>query len=199
MLKREDPPTPREKDIDFVRGRLTELLNGTVSFPREEIAEEIVDYFTAVAEEEESHTKEELYMFRMIYNAWAFLYMHKVLNLQGLRSTRHHPDNDELDEGWFIVQIQTSEGVVSNHYKKEYWDYFSFLPTSHTALHWDGYNSSDVLERLMSTFQTHAKANHRQSIIDEMAMTINGHPQDSPESLAERIYMMSQRKGPFRD
>lgn len=96
------------------------------------------------------HTFNELYAFRLAYNAalfneWARLGLYEVH-----KSYRHHGGDLCFGGGWFIVVAILPEGQISNHYKNEYWDQFQ-VPAHEKALHpYDGHTGADVLQRLKS-------------------------------------------------
>ena len=88
-----------------------------------------LDEFTAglietVAERDEFHTMDELYDYRMLYNALAFNAMAKSEQYTIVKSW-HHSDGEKcFGGGWFIVVAMLPTGQVSNHYKAEHWNIF---------------------------------------------------------------------------
>lgn len=101
------------------------------------------------------HTFDELYEFRMLYNAmFANLLaegvgvgaIHQTIDVY--KSLRH--DNYELcfGGGWFVVVIKLMTGKeIRNHYPIADWDLFH-IPERHSAIGWDGHTSLDVTERM---------------------------------------------------
>ena len=109
------------------------------------------------------HTFDELYHFRMLYNAalfneWAisdawfdqlqvaptkeqwFFNVHK--------SKRHYDGEECFGGGWFIVMATLPGGFqISNHYEMEHWDKFK-VPAQEKADKWDGHTAEDVAKRL---------------------------------------------------
>lgn len=105
------------------------------------------------------HTFDELYEFRMLYNAalfneWAlsdawyeqggmaehFFNVHK--------SKKHHDGEDCFGGGWFIVMAMLPDGKqISNHYELKDWDLFK-IPAQPKADKWDGHTAADVADRL---------------------------------------------------
>ena len=76
-----------------------------------------------VAGGDEYHTLEELYEYRMLYNAHAA----QGWLSAGIPVTKswHHSDGEEcFGGGWFIVTAQLPTGQVSNHYPAKDWDLF---------------------------------------------------------------------------
>ena len=95
---------------------------------------------------DEYHTLEELYTYRMLYNAHA---------AQGWLSAGipvvkswHHSDGEECFGGdWFIVTGQLPTGQVSNHYPAKDWDLFD-VPWVDVAPEWDGHTPEQAADRL---------------------------------------------------
>jgi hypothetical protein len=98
-------------------------------------------------ERDEHHTMQELYLYRMLYNAWAI----KGWTAQGVsfKSWRHADGELCFGGGWFIVGAFISgEGWVTNHYKAEAWDLFD-APEADFAPEWDGHTPAEAAERLL--------------------------------------------------
>lgn len=94
-----------------------------------------------------NHTFNELYEFRMMYNAalfneWAVSGKYNVH-----KSMRHHDGELCFGGGWFIVVAMLPTGQISNHYKLKDWDLFK-IPYSDVPHEFDGHTPSDVLDRL---------------------------------------------------
>ena len=94
------------------------------------------------------HTFNELYEYRLLYNASMF----NELAKQGLydvhKSKRH--SNGEIpfgDSNWFIVMAELPTGQISNHYEMKDWDLFQ-IPEKEKANVWDGHTPKDVAERI---------------------------------------------------
>lgn len=114
------------------------------------------------------HTFKELYDFRMVYNAalfneWAERWRleQEVVNNGMLipmsfnspkysvhKSWKHHDGELCFGGGWFIVSAKLPTGLISNHYKAEYWDLFKIPETEKALFPFDGHTSQDVLKRL---------------------------------------------------
>jgi hypothetical protein len=94
---------------------------------------------------DEYHTMDELYEYRMVYNAWAAMYFAD----QGLaiKSWNHHDGELCFGGGWFIVCLYTLDGWVTNHYEAKHWDLFN-VPIEETAPEWDGHTPAEGLARL---------------------------------------------------
>ena len=66
------------------------------------------------------------------------------------KSRKHFDEeSDPMFNGCFIVGINTPQGVVSYHFKLEYWDEFPIRELEHAPLY-DGYTSETVLSRIKS-------------------------------------------------
>lgn len=97
-------------------------------------------------ERDEHHTMDELYEYRMVYNAMAANLMVQAGGT-AVKSLRHHDGELCFDGGWFIVCLYTLDGWVTNHYKQEHWNLFD-IPEVETAPEWDGHTPAIALERL---------------------------------------------------
>lgn len=103
------------------------------------------------------HTFEELYEFRMIYNAalfneWASgaekLGFSNFFRFDVHKSWKHHDGELCFGGGWFIVVAILPTGQITNHYEAKHWDMFK-IPEAETAKYpFDGHTPADVLARL---------------------------------------------------
>lgn len=100
------------------------------------------------------HTFDELYKYRMLYNA-AFFNLANFTEKSGFtmgygahKSKRHSDGELCFGGGWFIVMMYLPNGdQISNHYKDEYWDIFD-IPERDKADEWDGHTPKDVADRI---------------------------------------------------
>ena len=93
------------------------------------------------------HTFDELYKFRMIFNAllvneWASKWLYDI------HKSWNHFDWEKCFGGWwFIVTMELPTGQVSFHYEDKYFDLFKCeyrkIPNK-----WDWHTSLEALERL---------------------------------------------------
>ena len=83
------------------------------------------------------HTLDELYEYRMLYNAHAANGWHQT-GIPVVKSRRHHDGEECFGGGWFIVTAQLPTGQVSNHYPDADWDLFA-VPEVECAPEWDGH------------------------------------------------------------
>lgn len=99
------------------------------------------------------HTFNELYEYRLLYNAALFNLMHKAGGAYGVHKSKKHFEGDLCFDGnWFIVMAyipQPGGGLIqiSNHYHISEWDTFK-IPERDKADQWDGHTPKDVAERL---------------------------------------------------
>lgn len=94
------------------------------------------------------HTFEELYEFRMLYNAAYFNMLHKEGEIQVTKSKRHFDGEECFGGGWFIVTAELPSGQISNHYKLEHWDKFLIPALPKAPKVFDGHTPKDVVNRL---------------------------------------------------
>lgn len=93
------------------------------------------------------HTFNELYRFRMLYNAALFNEWAAYNKYDVHKSIRHSDGEACFGGGWFIVVALLPAGYISNHYELKDWDLFQ-IPTREFAAEWDGHTASDVADRL---------------------------------------------------
>lgn len=100
------------------------------------------------------HTFNELYQYRMLYNA-AFFNELAYKRENGtfdvdydVHKSKRHSDGEEcFGGGWFIVMAELPTGQISNHYELKYWDLFE-IPEKEVANKWDGHSPQEAAERL---------------------------------------------------
>ena len=90
------------------------------------------------------HTFNELYYYRMLYNAAFFNLLPKHMVY---KSKRHHDGEECFGGGWFIVVANLPTGQISNHYELKDWDLFD-IPEKEIADEWDGHTTQEAAERL---------------------------------------------------
>lgn len=90
------------------------------------------------------HTFNELYRYRMLYNAAFF----NCLPPHWVHKSRRHSTGEEcFGGGWFVVMADLPTGQVSNHYEMKYWDLFR-VPEREFAKEWDGHTPQEAADRL---------------------------------------------------
>jgi hypothetical protein len=94
------------------------------------------------------HTFNELYEYRLLYNAAMFNELAKQ-NLYDVHKSRRHSDGTIPfgNENWFIVQAELPSGQISNHYEMKDWHLFN-VPIKEKANDYDGHTSEYVAKRL---------------------------------------------------
>ena len=95
------------------------------------------------------HTFNELYYYRMLYNAAFFNLLPKEWVH---KSKRHHTGEECFGGGWFIVMANLPTGQISNHYELKDWDLFQ-VPEKEFADEWDGHTPQEAAERLYKYLQ----------------------------------------------
>lgn len=109
----------------------------------------------AVAEDmrrDEYHTMDELYEYRMLYNALAA----NTLAHLAVKSWRHSDGELCFGGGWFVVYLNLPTGQVSNHYRAEHWGLFN-VPEVDTAPEYDGHTPAEAAERLRAAARIEAR------------------------------------------
>ena len=94
------------------------------------------------------HTFNELYEYRMLYNAMIF----NELAMQGfydVHKSKRHCDGEVPfgNPDYFVVVAELPTGQISNHYRMKHWDLFQ-IPEKKRANEWDGHSPSDVANRI---------------------------------------------------
>lgn len=90
------------------------------------------------------HTFRELYAHRRALTAAL------ATTTTAWRSRKHHPLDEPIYDGYFIVGIEfPAVGTITYHYELEYWDDFRNLPTLEHAPRWDGATPDDTVARLL--------------------------------------------------
>lgn len=92
------------------------------------------------------HTFDDLYGYRMLYNAHAARGW-VTAGIPVVKSWRHHDGEECFSGGWFIVTAQLPTGQVSNHYRAKHWDLFH-CPAVDLPPEWDGHTSDQAAQRL---------------------------------------------------
>jgi hypothetical protein len=95
------------------------------------------------------HTFNELYYYRMLYNAAFFNLLPKEWVH---KSKRHHTGEECFGGGWFIVMANLPTGQISNHYELKDWDLFK-IPEKEFADEWDGHTPQEAAERIYKYLQ----------------------------------------------
>lgn len=90
------------------------------------------------------HTFNELYYYRMLYNAAFF----NMLPKEWVHKSKRHHDGEECFGGcWFVVMANLPTGQISNHYELKDWNLFQ-IPEKEVADKWDGHTPQEAADRL---------------------------------------------------
>lgn len=99
------------------------------------------------------HTFDELYEYRMLYNAHAAKWWREK-QIEVVKSWNHADGTPCFGGGWFIVTAQLPTGQVSNHYEAKHWDLFD-VPAVNCPPEWDGHTPKDAAIRLLAALTDH--------------------------------------------
>ena len=94
------------------------------------------------------HTFDELYRFRLLYNAALFNEWAGQSSIETVKSWRHFEGEECFGGGWFIVMANLPTGQISNHYEAKDWDLFFAVDEQERGWKWDGHTAADVADRL---------------------------------------------------
>lgn len=95
-------------------------------------------------------TIQELYDFRLIYNALLFNEWSKHDTIEVYKSKKHSDGELCFDGEWFVVVAILPTGQITNHYHINYWDYFQIKEYPQVKDEFDEHTLIDVLNRLKS-------------------------------------------------
>lgn len=93
---------------------------------------------------------QELYEFRLVYNALLFNEWCEQDKFEVYKSKRHSDGELCFDGEWFVVVAILPTGQITNHYHIDYWDYFKIPAYDKVKDEFDGHTPMDVLNRLKS-------------------------------------------------
>lgn len=96
------------------------------------------------------HTFNELYRYRLLYNAAFFNELAKLGKVEVCKSHKHYDGEECFGGGWFIVMAELPTGQVSNHYENKDWDLFN-VPELETSFEWDGHTPTKQQTELRPT------------------------------------------------
>jgi hypothetical protein len=94
------------------------------------------------------HSFDELYMYRMAYNA-ALFNEFALQNKYDVHKSYCHADGLPcFGGGWFVVVAELPTGQITNHYPLKDWDNFR-IPEKEKANVWDGHSPQEALQRML--------------------------------------------------
>lgn len=111
---------------------------------------------------DEYHSMDELYEYRMLYNAHAANEWARHSTYPVVKSWKHSDGELCFGGGWFVVVVTLPEGQASNHYMAEYWDLFN-VPEVDLPPMYDGHTPRDAADRLMRAIVREVKEGVPQS------------------------------------
>lgn len=112
------------------------------------------------------HTFTELYAHRRALTA--ALAAGAAVAEDAWRSKAHHPDDDPMFDGCFIVGIELPTGTITYHYKIEFWDDFATVPELEHAPKWDGAGPDETITRLLGAVATFAAEESEEVPVEEI-------------------------------
>lgn len=92
------------------------------------------------------HTMQELYDHRLALTAALATERADI----SWRSKAHHPDDDPIYDGYFIIGMNTPHGTITYHYQLDRWDVFADVPELEHAPKWDGAGPEATVTRLLA-------------------------------------------------
>ena len=150
------------------------------------------------------HTFNELYYYRMLYNAAFFNLLPKNM---AHKSKRHHTGEECFGGGWFIVMANLSTGQISNHYELKDWNLFK-VPEKEIADEWDGHTPQEAAKRIKKYLQLpdtpedkikRATESWKGVDVDEFMNEVRGREQEqlevdlSEETITKEFHIISDR------
>lgn len=126
-----------------------DVANGALNYVLEEIIPSLQQEQDMGEVSDGYHTFNELYYYRMLYNAAFFNLLPKEWVH---KSKRHHTGEECFGGGWFIVIANLPTGQISNHYELKDWDLFR-VPEKEFADEWDGHIPQEAAKRLHEYLQ----------------------------------------------
>lgn len=96
------------------------------------------------------HTFGELYAHRIaLFVALCRMIVRSSVQKHVWRSKKHHPEDQLMYEGWFIIGIHKEEGKqMTYHLPLSAWEETNFAETLGHGVKWDGHSPEDVIQRL---------------------------------------------------
>jgi len=146
--------TRAESEDERIRKTLIRVLNENIGNGIEKYGAKLEDALAWLEKQGEPqdkgeisdgyHTFNELYYYRMLYNAAFF----NMLPKEWVHKSKRHNDGEEcFGGGWFIVMANLPTGQISNHYELKDWDLFQ-IPEKEVADKWDGHTPQEAADRL---------------------------------------------------
>ena len=144
-------PELKENEDERIREEIIATIHLYYGEPLEDEAKEMIAWLEKQGTPQDKgeisdgyHTFNELYYYRMLYNAAFFNMLPKEWVH---KSKKHHDGEDCFGGGWFIVMANLPTGQISNHYELKNWDLFQ-IPEKEVADKWDGHTPQEAADRL---------------------------------------------------
>lgn len=128
-------------------GYIVEYKDGYKSWSPKDVFEEAYHEGDVGTVSDSYHTFDELYRYRLLYNAAFFNELAKSGKVKVCKSYRHSDGEECFGGGWFIVMAELPSGQISNHYENKDWDLFD-IPELETAWKWDGHTPNEAADRM---------------------------------------------------
>ena len=93
------------------------------------------------------HSFEDLYKYRMAFNALLFNEWAEHGKYEVHKSKKHGDGEECFGGGWFIVVAQLPTGQISNHYEMKWWHLFK-VTEKELADTYDGHSPELALDRM---------------------------------------------------
>ena len=100
------------------------------------------------------HTFDELYDYRMAYNAAAFNAWAAAGTVPVYKSWKHHDGEPCFDGNWFVVVAILPTGQITNHYPAKFWSSFRIPEVERATHEYDGHTPREALMRLLRYLAT---------------------------------------------
>lgn len=146
----------KRRKEEYKEDRYMSDYRGQIAYYKDEIYDDLLSFIDSLQQEQDMgevsdgyHTFNELYYYRMLYNAAFFNLLPKEWVH---KSKRHHTGEECFGGGWFIVMANLPTGQISNHYELKDWDLFK-VPVKEFADEWDGHTPQEAAERLHKYLQ----------------------------------------------
>lgn len=122
---------------------------------------------------DEHHTLDELYEYRMLYNALVFNEWERHGTYPVVKSMQHSDGEDCFGGGWFVVVAELPTGQISNHYRLEHWDLFQVRSVA-LPPEYDGHTPADAAKRMLALL-SHPTSTSVEDQIDAGEMLMQRH------------------------
>lgn len=144
IVDHDGPETPWEQESEALKNEYRAMMRAALEAAAR-AAQEAAPQITG-STSDGYHTFDELYEYRMLYNAHA-AHGWLAAGIPVVKSWRHSDGEECFGGGWFIVTTTLPSGQVSNHYKAEHWGLFK-VPEVELPPEYDGHSPHDAARRL---------------------------------------------------